>query len=191
MLTLSEAARKLGISRAALDNWIKRLEIEKKKEGQIGLTTKEVEQIRKHRRSNSRRRDTDMTVTSSGRGAPAFVEQELKELKQVREQLQDLSEERLQWHKERSQHHDREESKRKELKNWEARLTETQRRADWLQEQLDSNSREKKRTAQTSRSVPATSSGEGAFAAENIGRETETATEVASSWRRGIPSSNF
>jgi hypothetical protein len=144
MLTLSEAARKLGISRAALDNWIKRLEIEKKKEGQIGLTTKEVEQIRKHRRSNSRRRDTDMTVTSSGRGAPAFVEQELKELKQVREQLQDLSEERLQWHKERSQHHDREESKRKELKNWEARLTETQRRADWLQEQLDSNSREKK-----------------------------------------------
>ena len=33
MLTLSEAAEQLGISRAALDNWIKRLEIEKKKEG--------------------------------------------------------------------------------------------------------------------------------------------------------------
>ncbi len=31
MLTLSEAAEQLGISRAALDNWIKRLEIEKKK----------------------------------------------------------------------------------------------------------------------------------------------------------------
>ena len=32
MLTLSEAAEQLGISRAALDNWIKRLEIEKKKD---------------------------------------------------------------------------------------------------------------------------------------------------------------
>ena len=41
MLTLSDAAEQLGISRAALDNWIKRLEIEKKKEGRIGLTAKE------------------------------------------------------------------------------------------------------------------------------------------------------
>ena len=100
MLTLSEAAEQLGISRAALDNWIKRLEIEKKKEGRIGLTAKEVEQIRKQRRSNSRRRDTNTTGTNSG-VASAFVEQELKELKQVREQLQGLSEERLQWQKER------------------------------------------------------------------------------------------
>jgi hypothetical protein len=46
MLTLSEAAEQLGISRAARDNWIKRLGIEKKKEGRIGLTAKEVEQIR-------------------------------------------------------------------------------------------------------------------------------------------------
>ena len=85
MLTLSEAAEQLGISRAALDNWIKRLEIEKKKEGRIGLTAKEVEQIRKQRRSNSRRRDTNTTVTNSSGIASAFVEQELKELKEQRE----------------------------------------------------------------------------------------------------------
>ena len=36
MLTLSEAAEQLGISRAALDNWIKRLEIEKKKKDVLG-----------------------------------------------------------------------------------------------------------------------------------------------------------
>ena len=36
MLTLSEAAEQLGISRAALDNWIKRLEIEKKKKDGLG-----------------------------------------------------------------------------------------------------------------------------------------------------------
>ncbi len=143
MLTLSEAAEQLGISRAALDNWIKRLEIEKKKEGRIGLTAKEVEQIRKQRRSNSRRRDTNTTRTNSSEVASAFVEQELKELKQVREQLQGLSEERLQWQKERLQYLEREASSRKELQSWEARFTETQRRADWLQEQLDSNSREK------------------------------------------------
>lgn len=143
MLTLSEAAEQLGISRAALDNWIKRLEIEKKKEGRIGLTTKEVEQIRKQRRSNSRRRDTNTTVTNSSGVASAFVEQELKELKQVREQLQGLSEERLQWQKERLQYLERDASSRKELQSWEARFVETQRRADWLQEQLDSNSREK------------------------------------------------
>ena len=142
MLTLSEAAEQLGISRAALDNWIKRLEIEKKKEGRIGLTAKEVEQIRKQRRSNSRRRDTNTTGTNSG-VASAFVEQELKELKQVREQLQGLSEERLQWQKERLQYLEREASSRKELQSWEARFTEIQRRADWLQGQLDSNSREK------------------------------------------------
>ena len=82
MLTLSEAAEQLGISRAALDNWIKRLEIEKKKEGRIGLTAKEVEQIRKQRRSNSRRRDTNTTATNSSSVVSAFVEQELKELKQ-------------------------------------------------------------------------------------------------------------
>ena len=75
--------------------------------------------------------------------ASAFVEQELKELKQVREQLQGLSEERLEWQKERLQYLGREASSRKELQSWEARFTETQRRADWLQEQLDSNSREK------------------------------------------------
>ena len=143
MLTLSEAAEQLGISRAALDNWIKRLEIEKKKEGRIGLTAKEVEQIRKQRRSNSRRRDTNTTRTNSCEVASAFVEQELKELKQVREQLQGLSEERLQWQKERLQYLEREASSRKELQSWEARFAETQRRADWLQEQLDSNSREK------------------------------------------------
>ena len=143
MLTLSEAAEQLGISRAALDNWIKRLEIEKKKEGRIGLTAKEVEQIRKQRRSNSRRRDTNTTGTNSSGVASAFVEQELKELKQVREQLQGLSEERLQWQKERLQYLEREASSRKELQSWEARFAETQRRADWLQEQLDSNSREK------------------------------------------------
>ena len=143
MLTLSEAAEQLGISRAALDNWIKRLEIEKKKEGRIGLTAKEVEQIRKQRRSNSRRRYTNTTGTNSSVVASAFVEQELKELKQVREQLQGLSEERLQWQKERLQYLEREASSRKELQSWEARFTETQRRADWLQEQLDSNSREK------------------------------------------------
>ena len=143
MLTLSEAAEQLGISRAALDNWIKRLEIEKKKEGRIGLTAKEVEQIRKQRRSNSRRRDTNTTRTNSSEVASAFVEQELKELKQVREQLQGLSEERLQWQKERLQYLEREASSRKELQSWEARFTEIQRRADWLQEQLDSNSREK------------------------------------------------
>ena len=143
MLTLSEAAEQLGISRAALDNWIKRLEIEKKKEGRIGLTAKEVEQIRKQRRSNSRRRDTNTTRTNSSEVASAFVEQELKELKQVREQLQGLSEERLQWQKERLQYLEREASSRKELQSWEARFAETQRRADWLQEQLDSNSREK------------------------------------------------
>ena len=143
MLTLSEAAEQLGISRAALDNWIKRLEIEKKKEGRIGLTAKEVEQIRKQRRSNSRRRDTNTTRTNSSGVASAFVEQELKELKQVREQLQGLSEERLQWQKERLQYLEREASSRKELQSWEARFAETQRRADWLQEQLDSNSREK------------------------------------------------
>ena len=143
MLTLSEAAEQLGISRAALDNWIKRLEIEKKKEGRIGLTAKEVEQIRKQRRSNSRRRDTNPTATNSSGVTSAFVEQELKELKQVREQLQGLSEERLQWQKERLQYLEREESSRKELQSWEARFAETQRRADWLQEQLDSNSREK------------------------------------------------
>ena len=125
MLTLSEAAEQLGISRAALDNWIKRLEIEKKKEGRIGLTAKEVEQIRKHRRTNSRRRDTNTTATNSSSVVSAFVEQELKELKQIREQLQGLSEERLQY-----------------LER-EARFVEIQRRADWLQEQLDSNSREK------------------------------------------------
>ncbi len=143
MLTLSEAAEQLGISRAALDNWIKRLEIEKKKEGRIGLTAKEVEQIRKQRRSNSRRRDTNTTVTNSSGIASAFVEQELKELKQFREQLQGLSEERLQWQKERLQYLERDASSRKELQSWEARFVETQRRADWLQEQLDSNSREK------------------------------------------------
>ena len=143
MLTLSEAAEQLGISRAALDNWIKRLEIEKKKEGRIGLTAKEVEQIRKQRRSNSRRRDTNTTGTNSSGVASAFVEQELKELKQVREQLQGLSEERLQWQKERLQYLEREASSRKELQSWETRFTEIQRRADWLQEQLDSNSREK------------------------------------------------
>jgi len=143
MLTLSEAAEQLGISRAALDNWIKRLEIEKKKEGRIGLTAKEVEQIRKQRRSNSRRRDTNTTRTNSSEVVSAFVEQELKELKQVREQLQVLSEERLQWQKERLQYIEREASSRKELQSWEARFAETQRRADWLQEQLDSNSREK------------------------------------------------
>ena len=143
MLTLSEAAEQLGISRAALDNWIKRLEIEKKKEGRIGLTAKEVEQIRKQRLSNSRRRDTNTTRTNSSEVASAFVEQELKELKRVREQLQGLSEERLQWQKERLQYLEREASSRKELQSWEARFTETQRRADWLQEQLDSNSREK------------------------------------------------
>ena len=143
MLTLSEAAEQLGISRAALDNWIKRLEIEKKKEGRIGLTAKEVEQIRKQRRSNSRRRDTNTTRTNSSEVASAFVEQELKELKQVREQLQGLSEERLEWQKERLQYLEREASSRKELQSWEARFIETQRRADWLQEQLDSNSREK------------------------------------------------
>ena len=143
MLTLSEAAEQLGISRAALDNWIKRLEIEKKKEGRIGLTAKEVEQIRKQRRSNSRRRDTNPTATNSSGVTSAFVEQELKELKQVREQLQGLSEERLQWQKERLQYLEREASSRKELQSWEARFAETQRRADWLQEQLDSNSREK------------------------------------------------
>ena len=143
MLTLSEAAEQLGISRAALDNWIKRLEIEKKKEGRIGLTTKEVEQIRKQRRSNSRRRDTNTTVTNSSGVTSAFVEQELKELKQIREQLQGLSEERLQWQKERLQYLERDASSRKELQSWEARFVETQRRADWLQEQLDSNSREK------------------------------------------------
>ena len=143
MLTLSEAAEQLGISRAALDNWIKRLEIEKKKEGRIGLTAKEVEQIRKQRRSNSRRRDTNTTRTNSSEVASAFIEQELKELKQVREQLQGLSEERLQWQKERLQYLEREASSRKELQSWEARFAETQRRADWLQEQLDSNSREK------------------------------------------------
>ena len=104
MLTLSEAAEQLGISRAALDNWIKRLEIEKKKEGRIGLTAKEVEQIRKQRRSTSRRRDTNTTRTNSSEVASAFVEKELKELKQVREQLQVLSEERLQWQKERLQY---------------------------------------------------------------------------------------
>ena len=143
MLTLSEAAEQLGISRAALDNWIKRLEIEKKKEGRIGLTAKEVEQIRKQRRSNSRRRDTNTTRTNSSEVVSAFVEQELKELKQVREQLQGLSEERLQWQKERLQYLEREASSRKELQSWEARFTEIQRRADWLQGQLDSNSREK------------------------------------------------
>ena len=143
MLTLSEAAEQLGISRAALDNWIKRLEIEKKKEGRIGLTAMEVEQIRKQRRSNSRRRDTNTTRTNSSEVASAFVEQELKELKQVREQLQGLSEERLEWQKERLQYLEREASSRKELQSWEARFIETQRRADWLQEQLDSNSREK------------------------------------------------
>ena len=143
MLTLSEAAEQLGISRAALDNWIKRLEIEKKKEGRIGLTAKEVEQIRKQRLSNSRRRDTNTTRTNSSEVASAFIEQELKELKQVREQLQGLSEERLQWQKERLQYLEREASSRKELQSWEARFAETQRRADWLQEQLDSNSREK------------------------------------------------
>ena len=143
MLTLSEAAEQLGISRAALDNWIKRLEIEKKKEGRIGLTAKEVEQIRKQRRSNSRRRDTNTTRTNSSEVASAFIEQELKELKQVREQLQGLSEERLQWQKERLQYLEREASSRKELQSWEARFTEIQRRADWLQGQLDSNSREK------------------------------------------------
>ena len=143
MLTLSEAAEQLGISRAALDNWIKRLEIEKKKEGRIGLTAKEVEQIRKQRRSNSRRRDTNTTGTNSSGVASAFVEQELKELKQVREQLQGLSEERLQWQKERLQYLEREASSRKELQSWEARFTEIHRRADWLQGQLDSNSREK------------------------------------------------
>ena len=140
MLTLSEAAEQLGISRAALDNWIKRLEIEKKKEGRIGLTAKEVEQIRKQRLSNSRRRDTNTTRTNSSEVASAFIEQELK---QVREQLQGLSEERLQWQKERLQYLEREASSRKELQSWEARFIETQRRADWLQEQLDSNSREK------------------------------------------------
>ncbi|MDG2199431.1 MAG: hypothetical protein P8O70_21570 [SAR324 cluster bacterium] len=143
MLTLSEAAEQLGISRAALDNWIKRLEIEKKKEGRIGLTAKEVEQIRKQRRSNSRRRDTNTTATNSSGVALTFVEQELKELKQVREQLQGLSEERLQWQKERLQYLEREASSQKELQSWEARFVETQRRADLLQEQLDSNSREK------------------------------------------------
>ena len=143
MLTLSEAAEQLGISRAALDNWIKRLEIEKKKEGRIGLTAKEVEQIRKQRRSNSRRRDTNTTSTNSSGVASAFVEQELKELKQVRKQLQGLSEERLQWQKERLQYLERDASSRKELQSWEARFVETQRCADWLQEQLDSNSREK------------------------------------------------
>ena len=143
MLTLSEAAEQLGISRAALDNWIKRLEIEKKKEGRIGLTAKEVEQIRKQRRSNSRRRDTNTTGTNSSGVASAFVEQELKELKQVREQLQGLSEERLQWQKERLQYLEREASSRKELQSWETRFTEIQCRADWLQGQLDSNSREK------------------------------------------------
>ena len=137
MLTLSEAAEQLGISRAALDNWIKRLEIEKKKEGRIGLTAKEVEQIRKQRRSNSRRRDTNTTGTNSSGVASAFVEQELKELRQVREQLQGLSEERLQWQKERLQYLEREASSRKELQSWEARFAETQRRADWLQEQLE------------------------------------------------------
>ena len=129
MLTLSEAAEQLGISRAALDNWIKRLGIEKKKEGRIGLTAKEVEQIRKHRRTNSRRRDTNTTATNSSSVVSAFVEQELK---QIREQLQGLSEERLQWQEERLQYLER-----------EARFVEIQRRADWLQEQLDSNSREK------------------------------------------------
>ena len=143
MLTLSEAAEQLGISRAALDNWIKRLEIEKKKEGRIGLTAKEVEQIRKQRRSNSRRRDTNTTSTNSSGVASAFVEQELKELKQVRKQLQGLSEERLQWQKERLQYLERDASSRKELQSWEARFVETKRCADWLQEQLDSNSREK------------------------------------------------
>ena len=132
MLTLSEAAERLGISRAALDNWIKRLGIEKKKEGRIGLTAKEVEQIRKQRRTNSRRRDTNTTATNSSSVVSAFVEQELKELKQIREQLQGLSEERLQWQEERLQYLER-----------EARFVEIQRRADWLQEQLDSNSREK------------------------------------------------
>ena len=143
MLTLSEAAEQLGISRAALDNWIKRLEIEKKKEGRIGLTAKEVEQIRKQRLSNSRRRDTNTTRTNSSEVASAFIEQELKELKQVREQLQGLSEERLQWQKERLQYLEREASSRKELQSWETRFTEIQCRADWLQGQLDSNSREK------------------------------------------------
>ena len=132
MLTLSEAAEQLGISRAALDNWIKRLGIEKKKEGRIGLTAKEVEQIRKQRRTNSRRRDTNTTATNSSSVVSAFVEQELKELKQIRERLQGLSEERLQWQEERLQYLER-----------EARFVEIQRRADWLQEQLDSNSREK------------------------------------------------
>jgi hypothetical protein len=136
MLTLSEAAEQLGISRAALDNWIKRLEIEKKKEGRIGLTAKEVEQIRKHRRTNSRRRDTNTTANSSSSVASAFVEQELKELKQIREQLQGLSKERLHYL-------EREVSSRKELQSWEVRFVELQSRADWLQEQLDSNSRQK------------------------------------------------
>ena len=129
MLTLSEAAEQLGISRAALDNWIKRLEIEKKKEGRIGLTAKEVEQIRKQRLSNSRRRDTNTTRTNSSEVASAFIEQELK---QVREQLQGLSEEHLQWQKERLQYLEREASSRKELQSWEARFAETQRRAEWL-----------------------------------------------------------
>ena len=136
MLTLSEAAEQLGISRAALDNWIKRLEIEKKKEGRIGLTAKEVEQIRKHRRTNSRRRDTNTTANSSSSVASTFVEQELKELKQIREQLQGLSKERLHYL-------EREVSSRKELQSWEVRFVELQSRADWLQEQLDSNSRQK------------------------------------------------
>jgi hypothetical protein len=136
MLTLSEAAEQLGISRAALDNWIKRLEIEKKKEGRIGLTAKEVEQIRKHRRTNSRRRDTNTTANSSSSVASTFVEQELKELKQIREQLQGLSKERLHYL-------EREVSSRKELQSWEVRFVELQSRADWLQEQLDSNSHQK------------------------------------------------
>ena len=49
----------------------------------------------------------------------------------------------MEWQKERLQYLEREASSRKELQSWEARFIETQRRADWLQEQLDSNSREK------------------------------------------------
>ena len=143
MLTLSEAAEQLEISRAALDNWIKRLGIEKKKDGRIGLTAKEVDQIRKQRSENSRRPESKPAPKSKGTLENSVSDSDLQELQQAREQLQQWEQERQQWREERRAFVEREESARLERSNWQSRFEDSQRRTDWLQGQLESSSREK------------------------------------------------
>jgi chromosome segregation ATPase len=147
MLTLSEAAEKLEISRAALDNWIKRLGIEKKKEGRIGLTPREVDQIRRQRKSSRSRSTAKTTKRKPSQPTPAEAptitaepavadpasSEQIKQLEAERVELQSKMQQ-MEWQREQLQ---------QQNSSWETRYADAQQRLDWLQAQLDTSSREK------------------------------------------------